>query len=32
MNGDKIITFLLALMGMFGKGQYSNQQEAQVGT
>ena len=32
MEGEKTITFLLAHIGMFGKGQYSNQQEAQVGT
>ena len=32
MDGEKTITFLLAHIGMFGKGQYSNQQEAQVGT
>jgi len=32
MNGEKTIAFLLAHMGMLGKGQYSNQQEAQVGT
>ena len=32
MDGKKTITFLLAHMRMFGKGQYSNQQEAQVGT
>jgi len=32
MDGKKTITFLLAHMRMFGKCQYSNQQEAQVGT
>jgi len=32
MDGKKTIAFLLAHMRMFGKGQYSNQQEAQVET